>query len=78
MLREVGFVVGGAMLAGTGIAFFVVLFLLGAGWWEFSAYTASLLMVGFGAFFIYVGRSEGADRRRELAKFEKGTAPPPP
>lgn len=78
MLREVGFVVGGALLTATGVAFFAILVILGAGWWEYSAYLASLLMVGFGAFFIYVGRSEGADRRRELAELENGSSRPPP
>lgn len=77
MLRETGFVVGGALLAAVGVAFFVTLVILGANWWAFSAYLGALLMVGFGAFFIYVGRGEGADRRESLEQLEKGTPPPP-
>lgn len=78
MLREVGFVIGGALLAAVGVVFFAVLLLLGAGWWAYSAYLASALMAGFGAFFIHVGRSEAAERRRELAEMEKETSPRPP
>lgn len=77
MLREVGFVVGGALLVGAGIVFVAALVVLGAGWWEFEAYLGGFLMVGFGAFFIYVGRSEGAERRRDLEQLEKGAGPPP-
>jgi len=75
MQREVGFIVGGWILAGAGTVFLVALVLLGAGWWEFSAYLGGSLMVGFGVFFIQVGRAEAADRRRELERMEQ--TPPP-
>lgn len=78
MLRETGFVLGGSLLLAAGVLFFVILFLLGADWWAYTAYVGALLMVGFGVFFVHVGRSEGADRRRELREMEHGSSPPPP
>ena len=78
MLREVGFVVGGALLATCGVGFLTALVMLGAGWLDYGAYLGSLLMMGFGGFLIHVGRREGAERRSELERLEKGVDPPFP
>lgn len=78
MLRETGFIVGGGLLTGSGVLFLALLLVLGAGWWEYPSYLEAFLMIGFGAFFIQVGRSEGADRRRTLQELEAGSSPASP
>lgn len=76
VLRETTFVVGGGLTIGLGIALAAGLYVAGAGLEFFDAWIAAGLAVGFGAFFIYVGRSEGEDRRRRLRELESGEERP--
>lgn len=71
VLRETTFVVGGGLTIGLGIALGAGLYLAGAGFVYFDAWLSALLAVGFGVFFVYVGRSEGAERRRRLRELEE-------
>jgi hypothetical protein len=71
VLRETTFIVGGALTIGLGIALAYGLFVSGAGWEFVDAWLAAGIAVGFGAFFIYVGRAEAADRRRYLKEIEE-------
>lgn len=74
VLRETTFLVGGALTIGLGIALGAGLYFAGAGFVYFDAWLAAGLAVGFGAFFMYVGRSEGEERRRQLRELESGSA----
>ena len=82
VLRETTFVVGGGLTIGLGVALGTGLYVAGAGPEFFDAWLAAGLAVGFGGFFIYVGRSEGQERRRRLRELERGeergTGPTPP
>jgi hypothetical protein len=73
VLRETTFLVGGGLTIGLGIALGVGLAWAGAGLLYFDAWIAAGVAVGFGAFFMYVGRAEGADRRQQLARLESDT-----
>ena len=72
VLRETTFMVGGALTIGLGVALGAGLYLAGAGAVFFGGWIAAGLAVGFGAFFIQVGRSEGKERRRRLRELESG------
>ena len=72
VLRETTFVIGGVLTIGLGIALGAGRGVAGAGLEFFDAWLASGLAVGFGAGFLYVGRSEGRERRRELRRLEEG------
>jgi hypothetical protein len=79
VLRETTFLIGGALTIGLGLALGAGLFWAGAGFEYVDAWLAAGMAVGFGAFFLYVGRSEGRDRRRALRELETGaetTSPP--
>ncbi len=80
MLRETGFVVGGVITLGLGIALWLALLAAGAGLPLFEAWLAGGIAVGFGAFFVHVGREEGRDRRERLRALEGEDLPrrPPP
>ena len=82
VLRETTFVVGGGLTIGLGVALAAGLYVAGAGLEFVNAWIAAGLAVGFGAFFIYVGRSEGKERRRRLRELEgeeeRPTKPGPP
>ena len=72
VLRETTFVVGGGLTIGLGVALAGGLYVAGAGLEFVDAWLAAGLAVGFGVFFIYVGRSEGKERRRRLRELESG------
>ena len=74
VLRETTFVIGGALTIALGLALGAGLFWAGAGFEYLDAWLAAGIAVGFGAFFVYVGRSEGAERRRTLGELEAGAA----
>jgi hypothetical protein len=80
MLRETTFVLGGYLVVALGSVLLLGLFLSGAGAAFFSGWLAGAASVGFGLFFLHVGRAEGRARRRALRTLEsEGTrAPPPP
>jgi len=77
MLRETTFWVGGILTIGLGVALVAGLAWAGAGWDYLDAWLASGMAVGFGAFFLSVGRGEHLERLRFLAETEK-TPPTPP
>jgi hypothetical protein len=77
MLRETTFWIGGVLTIGLGIALGAGLFWAGAGFEFFDAWLASGIAVGFGAFFVYVGRGEHRERLAFLARTEEELAPPP-
>jgi len=68
MLRETIFGIGGVLTIGLGVLFAAGLYLAGAGVEFFDAWLASGIAVGFGAFFLYVARSEHQERRAFLAR----------
>ncbi len=70
VLRETTFVVGGGLTIGLGLALGSALYWAGAGFEFFGAWLAAGLAVGLGAFFVYVGRAEGRERRQELGRLE--------
>ena len=70
VLRETMFVVGGALTIGLGVALGSALAWAGAGFEFFGGWLAAALAVAFGALFVYVGRAEGRERRRELDRLE--------
>ncbi len=81
VLRETTFEVGGALTIALGVLLGLGLFVSGAGVDYLDAWLAAALGVGFGAFFVSVGRSAGRERRRALDALEKSTpgdAPRPP
>jgi hypothetical protein len=77
MLRETTFVIGGGLTIALGVALLIGLYLAGAGLIYFEAWLAGGIAVGFGAFFIYVGRDETRVRRAELHALDPGAAQPP-
>jgi hypothetical protein len=74
MLRETTFWIGGALTIGLGVALAAGLVWAGAGPGYASAYLGAGLGVLLGGFFLFVGREEGAARRRFL---REATAAPP-
>ena len=70
VLRETTFVVGGALTIGLGAVLAAGLVWAGAGVEFFPAWIAAALAVGFGGFFVHVGRDEGRDRRARLREDE--------
>ncbi len=66
LLRETTFVLGGALVIALGVAFAAGLAWAGAGWQYAGGWAGAAFAVGFGAFCVYVGRAETADRRRQL------------
>ncbi len=77
MRRETTFLVGGGLTIGLGVALGVGLYWSAAGWAYASAWLAAGIAVGFGAFFVHVGRDEGHHRRAYLDALEAGRPPPP-
>ncbi len=75
MLRETAFVLGGALLVLLGVAFWVSLTIAGVGWDGLYLYLSTAVGVGFGAFFVYVGRAERRARRAFLER-ENSALPP--
>ncbi len=75
--RETTFQVGGILVIGLGLALGVGLYLSGAGVEFLGAWLGAGVAVGFGAFFLYVGRAESADRRRALHDLETTEVAPP-
>lgn len=75
MLRETVFAIGGAFLIAFGAALAVAMVFAGIGWNGLDLYLSTAAGIGFGAFFIYVGRIERSARRR-LADPEPPAAPP--
>ena len=74
VLRETVFVIGGALTVALGALLGAGLYLNGAGLEFYTAWLAAGFSVGLGVFFIQVGRAEGRERRRELAKLESEAA----
>ena len=77
VLRETTFLIGGGLTIGLGVALGYGLYYAGAGLAFFGAWLAVGMAVGLGAFFLYVGRAEGEDRRRHLRELESGRDRPP-
>jgi len=78
LLRETTFVLGGAMVIAMGVALIVGLLWSGAGWEYAGGWLGAFLAIGFGAFFVQVGRGEGAERRRWLREHEAPETGAPP
>jgi hypothetical protein len=72
MLRERVFVVGGGLTIAAGVLLLAA-FALNPVWLLWGIVEAGVLLVGFGTFFIYVGRGSRRDRERLL---ESPKAPP--
>jgi hypothetical protein len=70
VLRETTFLVGGVLMIGLGVALAAGLFWAGAGLEYLEAWLAAGLAMGFGAFFIRVGREAAEDRRDTLRRLE--------
>lgn len=68
MLRETGFVIGGALLIALGGAFWVALATAGIGWSGLYVYVYAAPAIGLGGFFVYVGRGERRARREFLER----------
>ena len=77
VLRETTFMIGGVVTIALGVALAAGLWWAGAGWAYPSAWLAAAISVGFGAFFLHVGRDEGARRREYLRAVEAGQVRPP-
>lgn len=80
VLRDTTFVIGGGLVIAMGAALLLGLVWAGAGWQYASGWFGGILAIGFGAFFVQVGRAERAERRRFLRRYEpptSGRAPPP-
>jgi hypothetical protein len=77
MLRETTFVLGGALTIALGAALLVGLFLAGAGAQVPNAWLAGLVAIGFGAFFVHVGRDEVRTRREYLRGLDPEAIRPP-
>ncbi len=77
MLRETTFLIGGVLTVALGLLLAAGLLWAGAGIDYFGGYIAAGLAVGFGAFFAWVGRAEGRERRRALAEIEEQHVRPP-
>lgn len=73
MLPESTFVLGGALTLGLGLALAVGLLWAGAGLAFPEAWFAVVLAVGFGGFFVAVGRGAARERRAELQRLEATT-----
>jgi hypothetical protein len=78
MLRETQFLVGGGLTIALGASLIGLLVWAGAGFDYFGGYLGSGLAVGFGAFFVYVGRSERRERAPLLVAPELPPPPSPP
>ncbi|MGI0140599.1 MAG: hypothetical protein ACREBT_05590 [Thermoplasmata archaeon] len=76
MRREMAFVVGGTLLLGGALIWIAALAILAASPANFGGFLGGALTVGFGAFFIHVGRAEGRERREELAERERNLEEP--
>jgi hypothetical protein len=74
MLRETTFWIGGVLTVALGVLLGAGLFYAGAGAEFANAWLACALAVGFGAFFLYVARSEHRARLAFLA--ESANEPP--
>lgn len=68
MLRETGFVIGGALLIALGVSFWVALAAAGIGWEGAYLYVYVTLGIGLGGFFVYVGRAERRARQAFLER----------
>ncbi len=77
MLRETTFLLGGALTIALGVALLVGLYLAGAGAQVPNAWIGGLAAVGFGAFFVYVGRDEARTRREYLRGLDPEAIRPP-
>lgn len=77
MLRETQFLVGGGLTIVAGLLLGAGLFLTGAGVEFFGAWLGAGIAVGFGAFFVYVGRDE-RKVREEFLSDPVGAEPPTP
>lgn len=65
MLRERVFAIGGGLTIAAGVLLLAT-FALNPGWLLAGIVEAGGLLIGFGIFFIYVGRGSRNDRRRLL------------
>ena len=77
MLRETTFEIGGFLTIGLGVALIGGLAWASAGVEFLNAYLAGGIAVGFGAFFVYVGRQEHRERLAYLARTEQELSEPP-
>ena len=68
MLRETGFVIGGALLIALGVSFWVALAAAGIAWDGVYLYAYVGLGVGLGGFFVYAGRAERHARQAFLER----------
>jgi hypothetical protein len=72
--RETTFVLGGSLVIAMGVAFMAGLWWAGAGWGYAGGWLGAVLAVGFGVFFVQVGRAERQERLRFLRSFEPDPA----
>jgi len=77
MYRETTFRIGGILTIALGVALAYGLFQANAGVEFVDAWLAAGMAVGFGAFFLFVAREEGRDRREFLRAAEVGGKSPP-
>ena len=77
MYRETTFRIGGILTIALGVALAYGLFQANAGVEFVDAWLAAGMAVGFGAFFLYVGRDLHRYRQEYLAAIEAGRPPPP-
>jgi hypothetical protein len=68
--RETTFVLGGSLVIAMGVAFMAGLWWSGAGWGFAGAWLGAILAVGFGVFFVQVGRGERQERLRFLRSYD--------
>jgi len=78
MFRETTFVLGGALTIALGIALLIGLYFAGAGIAYVEVWLVGGVAIGFGAFFVRVGRDEGRVRREQLRELDRETSGLPP
>ncbi len=77
MLRETGFFLGGGAVIALGVLLAAGLWVTGAGLAYVEAWLAAGISVGFGAFFVHVGREARRFRREWLRAAAEGRELPP-
>jgi hypothetical protein len=78
VLPETTFDIGGALTIGLGVALAAGLVWAGAGIDFLDGWLSAGIAVGFGAFFLSVGRAAARERRAELRRLEASGSSPGP
>jgi hypothetical protein len=76
--RDTTFLLGGGLVIAMGVALAAGLAWAGAGWEYAQAWVGAAIAVGFGIFFVAVGRAERAERRRFLHAYDPAGPPSEP